>query len=164
MHVNVFSQAQLQKLLLLASGSERLRAHFCLHNSHQDKVQRILIGLNKGTYIPPHFHKNHWEHFQVIDGDVDLFIFDIDGVVVDIIHLNSNGDSLLVEIEPHTIHTLVCRSQQAIVLEIKEGPFIESEAKVIPSWSYTEDYQIYSRNKIVSRLTNLTIGQDFKIM
>ncbi|EHW2654358.1 WbuC family cupin fold metalloprotein, partial [Escherichia coli] len=54
MHVKVFSQVQLQKLLLLASGSERLRAHFCLHNSHQDKVQRILIGLNKGTYIPPH--------------------------------------------------------------------------------------------------------------
>ncbi|HCJ9895225.1 TPA: WbuC family cupin fold metalloprotein [Escherichia coli] len=165
MHVKVFTQKQLQNLLCLASDSARLRAHLCLHNSHQDKVQRILIGLSEGTYIPPHFHRNEsqWEHFQVIDGAVDLYVFDIDGVVIDIIRLSSDSGSLFAKIEPHTVHTLVCRSQQAVVLEIKEGPFIESEAKVIPLWSYTEEYRPYSRNEIVSMLEALAIGDVFNI-
>ena len=70
MQVSVFSIKQLEALIELAQNAERLRAHLCLHNSHQDRVQKILIALTKGTYIPPHFHKkiHQWEHFQVIIG------------------------------------------------------------------------------------------------
>lgn len=44
------------KLYREAKDSDRLRAHHLLHTSHQDKVQRLLIGLIKGSYVEPHYH------------------------------------------------------------------------------------------------------------
>ncbi|WP_210508384.1 WbuC family cupin fold metalloprotein, partial [Pantoea ananatis] len=40
---------QLEALYEQAEHSERLRAHLLMHNSHQDKVQRLLIALVKGS-------------------------------------------------------------------------------------------------------------------
>ncbi|EFP0747816.1 cupin fold metalloprotein, WbuC family, partial [Escherichia coli] len=52
MSVTVFYKEQLNELSNLASNNPRLRAHLNLHKSYQDKIQRILISLKRGTYIP----------------------------------------------------------------------------------------------------------------
>ncbi|HFG5431703.1 TPA: WbuC family cupin fold metalloprotein, partial [Salmonella enterica subsp. enterica serovar Waycross] len=157
MQVSLFSAKQMQELIDVAKKSERLRAHLSLHASHQDKVQMLLIALIKGTYIPPHFHKNiwQWEYFQVINGEVELYVFDENGKVKNIFQLGGQHGALFAKIEPNTIHTLVCRSSHAVVLEVKEGPFLELDAKVVPFWSCIESYKEISREKIIYKLENL---------
>ncbi|EHR8150101.1 WbuC family cupin fold metalloprotein [Escherichia coli] len=165
MSVTVFYKEQLNELSNLASNNPRLRAHLNLHKSYQDKIQRILISLKRGTYIPPHYHKydHQWEYFQVIEGIVDLYIFNNSGTVLDIINLGDVNGALFAQIEPYTIHTLVCRSPYASVIEIKEGPFVEAEAKIVPSWVYPEGCREYLRSDIVSMLETLKINEVYKL-
>ncbi len=44
-------------------------------------------------------------------------------------------------------------------MEIKEGPFDERYAKIIPSWSYAEDYSTIPREAIINSITRLDVGQ-----
>lgn len=161
----IFSKHKAESLLLKASCSERLRAHYNLHDSYNEAVQRIVIGLHHGTYIPPHYHNlnNQWELFQVFSGEVDLFIFDMNGFVLDKVSLGAVSGNYFIQITPNTCHTLVCRSDSALVLEIKPGPFDITRAKVVPEWSYPEEYSFVSREKITAMLSNMKVGDRFFI-
>ncbi|WP_417647702.1 WbuC family cupin fold metalloprotein [Escherichia coli] len=52
----------------------RKRAHYLLHQSYEEKVQRLLIAFLENSYVEPHFHKNsnQWEMFIVIKGVFEL--------------------------------------------------------------------------------------------
>ena len=52
--MRLIDKNQLETLYGQAGQSERLRSHLLLHDSHQDKVQRLLIALVKGSYVDPH--------------------------------------------------------------------------------------------------------------
>ena len=59
---------QLEDLYKQAEESARLRSHLLMHDSHQDKVQRLLIALVKGSFVEPHYHElsHQWEMFVVM--------------------------------------------------------------------------------------------------
>jgi cupin fold WbuC family metalloprotein len=165
MKVSFLTQDDFEDLTQEAFASIRLRTHLLLHESPDDVVQRIIIGLVKGTYIPPHFHElqHQWEHFHVLHGEVELMLFDNNGCLNKKVILGGQSKNVIVQIPPLIPHTLVCRSPTAVVMEIKEGPFDEKFAKVIPSWSYSEDYSIVSRDTITSMMAQLSIGDRFII-
>lgn len=165
MKVSFLSQDDLDGLIQKAFASVRLRAHLLLHDSPNDAVQRIIIGLVNGTYIPPHFHEfqHQWEHFHVLQGEVELMLFDSNGYLNKKVILGGQKKDIIAQISPQIPHTLVCRSPTAVVMEIKEGPFDKKSAKVIPSWSYSEDYSILSRDTITSMMAQLSIGDRFSL-
>jgi cupin fold WbuC family metalloprotein len=156
-----FGQSFKDDLLTKATISPRKRAHANIHNSFEDKVQRLAISLIRGTYIPPHKHtlSHQWEFFHVIDGEVKLLIFDANGIISDVILLGSMHSNFAVQLPPNTIHTLACISPQAFVFEWKEGPFDPAFAKVMPEWSIPEDADQYK--KCVNFLESATIGEQF---
>ncbi|EEW3683869.1 WbuC family cupin fold metalloprotein [Escherichia coli] len=145
-----------------AKKNERLRYHLNLHGSYNEPVQRIIISLMRGTYIPPHYHefKYQWEYFNVISGNICVIIFDQNGTVIEKFKLGQNTGAYGVEFSSNTIHTILCESEHSIILELKEGPFIPSKAKVIPSWAPDEQYCTYSRAEIVSVLEKIKPGQN----
>ncbi|AQZ76928.1 WbuC family cupin fold metalloprotein [Escherichia coli] len=165
MKVSFVSQDDFENLIQEAFASVRLRSHLLLHESPNDAVQRIMIGLVKGTYIPPHFHEfqHQWEHFHVFQGEVELMLFDSNGCLNKKVILGGQSKNIIAQISPLTPHTLVCRSPTAVIMEIKEGPFDEKCAKVIPSWSYSEDYSILSRDRIIAMMGQLSIGDRFSL-
>ncbi|GKV82497.1 cupin fold metalloprotein, WbuC family [Pectobacterium polaris] len=120
-----------------ASKSDRKRSHYLLHSSHQDKVQRLLIALVKGSYVEPHFHEleHQWEMFTVIEGCVEICIYDAQGGVIKKITAGEGAESAIIEFNPYDIHSLKCVSDRALILEVKEGPFLIEYAKAYPSWS-----------------------------
>lgn len=69
----------------------------------------------------------------------------------------------MVNIPPLTPHTLLCKSSSAVLMEVKEGPFEQDNAKVIPSWSHNEDYSQFSRDEIIGMLSNLSLGDCFNL-
>jgi cupin fold WbuC family metalloprotein len=119
-----------------AAISERKRSHHLLHQSHQDKVQRLLIALVKGSYVEPHFHElpHQWEMFSVTEGCIKVCIHDVTGQIINEFLVGPDQKTGLVEFSPNEIHSVECISDQALMLEIKEGPFDPNFAKSFPQW------------------------------
>lgn len=155
----ILDEAFKEALYTRAQHSGRLRAHHCLHQSHQDPVQRLAIALMKNSYIPPHKHElsHQWEYFHVIDGRIKLITFSGAGQVESIHLLGNDTGAFAVQIPPNVIHTLVCLSSRAMVFELKEGPFLETHAKAFPAWSVMEDEPV--AHETVIRLENIQPGE-----
>lgn len=122
---------QLEALYEQARHSARLRAHLLMHNSHQDKVQRLLIALIQGSYVDPHFHElpHQWEMFIVIQGQVQVCLYGKDGEIINQFVAGENTAINVVEFSPGDIHSVECLSPRALMMEVKEGPFDPSFAK-----------------------------------
>ena len=122
---------QLEALYEQAEHSERLRTHLLMHNSHQDKVQRLLIALVQGSYVDPHFHElpHQWEMFIVIQGQVQVCLYGKDGEIINQFVAGENTAINVVEFSPGDIHSVECLSPRALMMEVKEGPFDPSFAK-----------------------------------
>ncbi|MDE9458267.1 WbuC family cupin fold metalloprotein [Xenorhabdus bovienii] len=166
MRVKYFTKEFNEKLLSEAELSPRLRYHYNLHNSYNDPVQRLAIGIQYGSYIPPHYHalSSQWEFFHIIKGCVLLIIFSHEGIVEDIIELGEESNTYAAEIPPMTCHTLVCKSSDAIIYEWKQGPFDSKNAKIIPHWAPPESYEHVSREYIIKYLLHLSIGEHINVL
>lgn len=141
MNYHIFDQQVYSGLRIQAEASPRKRAHLNIHHSYDEAVQKVLICMLYGTYIPPHchIHKHQSELFIVLHGSIKLIIFDENGKVLKKISLGDGSNASIVEIEPKLIHTVICESDEAFVLEVKEGPFVQEESKVFPEWSIQEN-------------------------
>ncbi|ECC8734766.1 TPA: WbuC family cupin fold metalloprotein [Salmonella bongori] len=129
--MRLIDKDQLESLYEQAEQSERLRAHLLMHRSHQEKVQRLLIALVKGSYVEPHYHElpHQWEMFIVIAGQLQVCLHGEDGKVIKQFVAGDGTGISVVEFSPGDIHSVVCMSQRALMLEVKEGPFDPSFAK-----------------------------------
>lgn len=125
-----FDQLLIASLYKEAALSHRKRAHHLMHSSHQDKVQRLFIAMIKGSIVEPHFHKksNQWEMFCVLEGEVQITFHEDDGKPTKVL-LGGDSSTFCVEVHPGEVHSVICLSDKALLLEIKEGPFIPDNAK-----------------------------------
>lgn len=130
--MKIVDQELINNLYIAADKSDRKRSHHLLHSSHQDKVQRLLIAMKQGSYVEPHYHElpHQWELFQVLDGLVKVTLYFNDGTVREIFNVGDNSFIKLIELQPNEIHSVECLSEQALLLEVKEGPFSPNFAKV----------------------------------
>lgn len=126
----------LQKLFADAVSSERRRAHYLMHANHQEKVQRLVIAMVKGSYVEPHYHElpHQWEMFIVTQGTIEVKIFDPQGDVLRSFKAGPEHDTSIVELSPGDIHSVECLSERVVMIEVKEGPFDDNFAKVFPGW------------------------------
>ncbi|TGZ32615.1 hypothetical protein EQ875_03850 [Photobacterium damselae subsp. damselae] len=129
--MKIVDQELINNLYIAADKSDRKRSHHLLHLSHQDKVQRLLIAMIRESFVEPHYHeqKHQWELFQVLEGTVEMCIYDSALTVTEKYLLGGEGNISMVEIEPNDIHSVRCVSDKALLLEIKEGPFNAHFAK-----------------------------------
>ena len=139
MHLQL-DQQLFDHLLAEATKSPRKRSHFTLHQSEGEAVQRMCIGLLQGTYIRPHRHpqSNKWELLVVLQGSVGIAQFDDDGAIVKK-HTLDQSDALSgIEIEPNVWHSLYPLTHEAVLLEVKAGPYIPAMAGDFASWAPEE--------------------------
>jgi len=117
-----------------------MRSHYTLHKKDTELVQRFCVGLKKGTYIRPHHHQNinKWELLIALKGSVVFLIFNSDGVVLERFLLNPTESITGIEIEPNTWHTVFPATEEAVFLEVKEGPYTPAEASDFAPWAPEE--------------------------
>lgn len=118
-------------LLALAQAKPRLRSHQLWHSDHQDRVQRLVVAAQPGTYFRPHVHLGQWELLQPLFGEGDLLTLDEQGVVMTRQTLTVGQ---VLELPAGLIHTLSVQ-QPFCFFEVKPGPFVEAQ---IPAWSPQE--------------------------
>jgi len=129
------TQSDIELLFEQASNSPRKRAHLNLHTSFDDKVQRLYIALLEGSYVEPHYHAlaHQWEMFIVQSGVLNVTLHHKDGSVISSCLVGDEQDTQAIEFKPGDVHSVECVSEHALMLEIKEGPFVEMHAKILLS-------------------------------
>ncbi|MEB3349121.1 MAG: WbuC family cupin fold metalloprotein [Cyanobacteriota bacterium] len=111
----------------------RLRRNHNLHQ-HDDLVQRFLNVLQPGTYVRPHRHcRDHpgagFECFVVLQGAVGLVLLDADGAVQRLERLEASGPVRGIQLAEGQYHTLVALSSDAVLFELKQGPYVPTADK-----------------------------------
>ncbi|MFK5950674.1 MAG: WbuC family cupin fold metalloprotein [Methylococcales bacterium] len=129
-----------ERLLSEAESSPRKRAHYNIHQNYSEPVQRLCIALKKGTYVRPHFHAdvNSWEMIMAIKGEVTILIFNSSGHINERIELSPNTGNIGIELQPNTWHMVFPSGSEAVIFEVKEGPFTAKKKCDFASWSPEE--------------------------
>jgi cupin fold WbuC family metalloprotein len=131
--MNRVDQALLASLACQAARSPRLRHAHPLH-ALAARVQRMLIALQPGTYVRPHWHPpmpgiDRGEFLLVIQGEVGLLLFDGHGRVVWTERMGRAQHLCGIELAGATYHTVVALAPNTILLEVKEGGYEASHDK-----------------------------------
>jgi len=108
-----------------ATRSPRRRARICAHKSNDDKLHEMLIAIAGDSYIRPHKHFGKSESFHIVEGTVDVAVFDDAGKLVDVVELGAPGSGrrFFYRLSESAFHTLVIRSQFLVMHEVTNGPF-----------------------------------------
>ena len=87
----------------------------------------------------PHRHPepHKWEFFIVLQGKIDLLVFDDQGALLQRTAM-SGEQARAVEVPPGTWHAYVCMEPGTLALEIKEGEYLPTREQDFASWSPEE--------------------------
>ena len=149
-------------LLLEAESSERKRAHYNLHKAFDEPVQRLCIALKKGTYVRPHYHSqdNKWELILGLKGSLGIVMFDDQGIIIDKVTLTPGGTTSGLELIPNTWHTVYPQTEEAIIIEIKEGPYTPAKEDDFTQWAPQEGDATVE--EFLDWIQVATIGEKYK--
>lgn len=113
-----------------AKQSPRLRMNYNFHQSFDEKCHRFLNALEPGTQIPVHHHPTKAETFVILKGKVRVSTYNDDGEVVESTIISHDTGVYGVDIPKNVWHSLECL-EPSVLLECKEGPFVEHEVEGI---------------------------------
>lgn len=128
------NQVQIEDLKNRATQSPRRRARLCLHHSHTDLVQEMVIAFCQDSYVPPHRHQNKTESFHIIEGELQVVFFDNDGSVTSRVYMarDSENNTFLYRLGKNIWHTVVPFTDFVVIHEISTGPFVEGTDEFAP--------------------------------
>jgi cupin fold WbuC family metalloprotein len=112
------------------------RIRICAHQLSSDPLHEMLIVITKGSYIRPHKHLNKSESFHIIEGLLDVVIFDDDGNIIKIIEMGNitSGKHFFYRLSDAHFHTLILKSDLVVFHETTNGPFRKDDTLYAP-WS-----------------------------
>jgi len=129
-----FGDREIAFLKQQAQASPRKRARICAHKTDDDALHEMLIAISAASYIHPHRHLDKSESFHIVEGRVDVAVFDQAGVVVDVIELGAPGSGrcFYYRLSESAFHTLLIRSDFLVVHEVTNGPFARERTMLAP--------------------------------
>ena len=118
----------------LSSANPRKRVRLCAHGDQDDRLHEMVIVHERGAYVRPHKHPGKSESTHVIEGLVDVVLFDDDGGIADVLHLGdyASGRTFFYRMAAPTYHTLLIRSDVLVFHEITNGPFDRKDTVFAP--------------------------------
>jgi len=136
--VRLLPRSLLAELAAKAALNPRQRAHYNIHASADDRVQRFVVVAQAGAYFRPHRHATKSELAVLLRGQVDVLVFDEEGRVTARYRVGDGSDSMAYETPERTWHTLVSGPGGCAFLEIKEGPYDAATATEFAAWAPPE--------------------------
>lgn len=138
--MKLISTALLDELAAKAATSPRRRAHYNLHSSATDVVQRFIVVALRDSYVRPHRHWTKSELLMGIRGQLETVLFDVDGQVTARCVIGEGTANVAYELPQGTWHTLLPLTDGAAFLEVKEGPYDPANAAEFASWAPEEGH------------------------
>ena len=117
-----------------AIKSPRCRARICVHKSNDDALHEMLIAISSQSYIHPHKHIAKSESFHIVEGSVDVIIFDDVGNITNIIKMGmpGSGRSYFYRLSEARFHTMIVHSNILVMHEVTNGPFDKEQTILAP--------------------------------
>ena len=114
-----------------ASANQRKRARICAHKTDDDALHEMLIAISAKSYIRPHRHLGKSESFHIVDGIVDVVVFDDLGEIVEIIEMGDvrSGHNFYYRLSESSFHTLLIRTDILVLQEVTSGPFLRERTE-----------------------------------
>ena len=133
------SRGDIDLLKQKALSNKRKRVRLCAHRDVSDKLHEMLIIHTKDAYIRPHKHLDKSESFHLIEGVVDVVVFDDEGNITDVINMSDSSSPhvFYYRISDPYFHTLVIRSDFLVFHETTTGPFDRIQT-VFAQWAPDE--------------------------
>ena len=123
----------------------RKRVRLCAHKTIDESIHEMLIVHEKSCYVRPHKHINKVESFHIIEGEVDILLFDENGRINNLIPMGDFASERIFfyRLPPSYFHTLVINSEVLVFHEITNGPFNPDDT-VWADWApaETEEYKV----------------------
>ena len=141
--VALIDQALLERTLEAARSSPRLRAVHSFHTSATDNLHRFLNAFVRGTYLPPHRHREtpKAKSFLVLRGELGCFVFDDKGKVIERYILGRAG-LLGIDLQPGLWHTVAPLGDSAVCFEVKPGPWDVATDRELAPWAPANDAEL----------------------
>ena len=155
-------QDELAFLKLQAANNQRKRARICAHKTNDDVLHEMLIAISAKSYIHPHKHLGKSESFHIVDGIVDVVVFDDLGEIIEIVELGDarSGRNFYYRLSESVFHTLLIRSDFLIVHEVTNGPFCRERsvfADFAPLEENAAEVEVFMSN--IAKRTTAFLGQ-----
>jgi len=130
------SNEQVEELKKICLSNIRKRIRICTHRDVNDVQQEMLIVHTKDTYVRPHQHLGKDESIYIIEGCVDVIMFDEEGNMIDVINMGdySTGLSFYYRINNAYLHAFVIKSDFLVFHEVTKGPF-KLEDTIFAPWA-----------------------------
>jgi len=130
----------MDELSVQAKAAPRLRKNLNIHASEAEPCNRLLNGLEPGTYVQPHCHADPAkdEAMVMVRGKMGLVAFDGNGKVTEAVLMEAGGDVVAISIPHGVFHTLVALESGTIFFEAKAGPYQALQPTEKSSWAPPE--------------------------
>lgn len=136
--MKLISTALLDELAAKAAASPRRRAHYNLHASSADVVQRFVVVAWRDSYVRPHRHWTKSELVTIVRGRFEMVIFDTAGTITHRCVVGEGTANMAYELPQGTWHTLLPLTDGAAFLEVKEGPYDPATSAEFAAWAPEE--------------------------
>jgi cupin fold WbuC family metalloprotein len=152
----VLDGADVAGLKHAAAENARRRIRLCAHHSVDDRLHEMLIVHTNDTYVRPHKHVGKSESFHVVEGEVDVVVFDEDGGVTEVIRMGpfASGHPFYYRIAEPLFHTLLIRSDVLVFHETTPGPFRRTDTVFAP-WAPEDGDAVAVRRYLADLETRL---------
>ena len=134
------SKEDIQNLKSLAIKNPRKRVRLCAHENPNSSLHEMFIVHMKDCYVTPHKHLGKSESMAVLEGEVDIVLFNEDGSIKRIVEMGdlNRGKLFYQRLSSPVYHTLIIRSEFLVFHEVTEGPFLR-EKTVFAPWAPPEN-------------------------
>jgi cupin fold WbuC family metalloprotein len=124
----------LELLKKRANINPRNRIRLCTHPHLSDKLHEMIIVLKKNAYFPPHKHPERSESLHIIEGIVDMVVFNDNGSIRQVLPLGEpgSGRNWYCRLNSSVYHTHLIRSEFFIFHETINGPFQKDNNQFAP--------------------------------
>ena len=110
------------------------RIRICAHQASDDRLHEMLIVITQSSYIRPHKHQHKSESFHLIEGLLDVLIFNDQGDIIELIEMGDvlSGKKFFYRLSSSYFHTLVLRTDLVVFHETTNGPFVKEHTVYAP--------------------------------
>src|SRR5579862_4628237 len=89
--ISAVGRSELETLKAAVKASAKRRARINTHPDGEDALHEMIIAIDPSSYIRPHKHPGKSEAFHVVEGEVDVVMFDDHGGIDRIVRLGALG-------------------------------------------------------------------------
>ena len=134
------TQGMVDEAKAMSQASPRKRIILPFHGSDANSLHRMFNVLQTGTYIRAHWHRTppKDEALMVMQGAIQVFIFDEAGQIIEMFPVKAGTDVFGVDIKAGVCHTFVVLENDTVVFEVKPGPYNPKTDKDFASWAPEE--------------------------